>query len=95
VTAQKLSLVCALCLRVHACVHVCVCGVYVCIPFTDCCHSHRFSASFSYYGLSLGADSLSDNLYVSCALMGAVELPGIVVCTQVVDRFVDITHNIL
>ena len=50
--------------------------------------SHRFSASFSYYGLSLGADSLSDNLYVSCALMGLVELPGLLVCILVTDRLV-------
>jgi len=50
--------------------------------------SCRFSVSFSYYGLSLGADSLSDNLYVSCALMGLVELPGLVVCILAVDRLV-------
>ncbi|XP_065918286.1 solute carrier family 22 member 15-like isoform X2 [Dysidea avara] len=46
-----------------------------------------FSVSFSYYGLSLGADSLSDNLYVSCALMGLVELPGLLVCILAVDRY--------
>ena len=49
---------------------------------------HRFSVSLSYYGLSLGADSLSDNLYVSCALMGLVELPGLLVCILTVDRLV-------
>ncbi|XP_065918304.1 solute carrier family 22 member 15-like isoform X2 [Dysidea avara] len=46
-----------------------------------------FSVSFSYYGLSLGADSLSDNLYVSCALMGLVELPGKLICMQAIDRY--------
>ena len=55
---------------------------------TQCHYPHRFSVSFSYYGLSLGADSLSDNLYVSCALMGLVELPGKLVCTQAIDRLV-------
>jgi len=49
---------------------------------------YRFSVSFTYYGLSLGADSLSDNLYANCALMGLVELPGIVVCILTVDRLV-------
>ena len=63
---------------VRACMHACVC---ICLVF-----SHRFSVSFSYYGLSLGADSLSDNLYVSCALMGLVELPGKLICTQAIDR---------
>ncbi|XP_065918307.1 solute carrier family 22 member 15-like [Dysidea avara] len=46
-----------------------------------------FSASISYYGLSLGANNLSDNLYVSCALMGLVELPGLLVCILAVDRY--------
>ena len=58
------------------------------IHFTFDAHPHRFSVSFSYYGLSLGADSLSDNLYVSCALMGLVELPGLLVCILTVDRLV-------
>ena len=51
-------------------------------------YPHRFSVSITYYGLSLGADSLSDNLYVSCALMGLVEIPGQLVCCLIVDRLV-------
>jgi len=60
--------------------------VYVCS--TKGHYPHRFSVCFSYYGLSLGANSLSDNLYVSCALMGLVELPGQLVCIIAVDRLV-------
>lgn len=54
----------------------------------------RFSASFSYYGLSLGAGSLSDNLYVSSTLMGLVEIPGYVICVLMIERLVYYRRNI-
>ena len=55
----------------------------------------RFSASFSYYGLSLGAGSLSDNLYVSSSLMGLVELPGYVICVLMIERSVVYSTGLL
>ena len=46
-----------------------------------------FTASLVYYGLSLSAGELAGSIYVSNALMSAVELPAYAVCLFVIDRY--------
>lgn len=45
-----------------------------------------FANSLAYYGLTLSAGSLSENLYVSMVLMGVTELPVYILTVLLLDR---------
>ncbi len=46
----------------------------------------RFTNCMVYYALSMNAGSLGDNMYISFALSGLVELPSLVVAYIAVNR---------
>jgi hypothetical protein len=52
----------------------------------SCLPSRRFSCSFAYYGLSLGASNLSENLYFNVVLLGAVEMPAYLLAGLTIKR---------
>ena len=55
--------------------------------FTNHDKSFIHSLILAYFGLSLSASDLSDNVYVSVILMGLVELPSIPYCIWFMDHW--------
>ena len=52
----------------------------------DCLH--RFTDCMVYYGLSMSAGSLGGGRYISVALSGLVELPGLYISYHLMERYV-------
>ena len=47
---------------------------------------HRFTNCMVYYGLSMSAGSLGGGRYISVALSGLVELPGLYISYHLLNR---------
>ena len=48
---------------------------------------YRFTNSVVYYGLSMSAGSLGGGRYISVALSGVVELPGLYICYYLLNWY--------
>ena len=76
---------------IHNAAQWCQKMVVVCYMHVQCMHYlfiGRFSNCIVYYGLSLGASSLGGGRYLSLVLSGLVELPGLYVSYQLLNRYV-------
>ena len=64
------------------------CMLHACTVYMHYFFIGRFSNCIVYYGLSLGASSLGGGRYLSLVLSGLVELPGLYVSYQLLNRYV-------